>query len=102
MSQYIPAEREHVYRKFGVEDALEDMDPRVFRKQIVVDNRDDSFGNHPFLEWDPVKQIGTLSVAGVPVSVPGERAHDAIYHTYPVLYAKLGEATVNTMIGKAA
>ncbi len=94
MSIYIPAEREQVYREFGLEDALED--PVIAPGQRVkLKERRDGFGHNVLMLWVKGEDGVHINVDGVDVPVAGEVAGDAFEHHYPLISQKLGEGALH-------
>ena len=82
----------------GLEELLEPKPIEHNGQPFIVDDRDDSLGNHPVLIWDPINKEAELVISGMKVKATGEQAYDALYHTYPFIYAKLGNTVVDKLV----
>src|ERR1051325_7064936 len=94
MSELLSPEREALYRDLGLEELLEEPEPRDPNEAMIVGERRDSFGNELVLMWDPTEQVARLYIEGVEIETSAKAAYDALYHTYPVIASKVGEKTL--------
>ena len=105
MSTYIPIEREQLYRDFGLEELLEDVDfSNSPGKPRVLSERQDSFGNLVRLRWIPEDNSVHLNyvAAAVDVVVPGERAKEAYEDHLPIVASEIGWEAIHGFIAPAA
>lgn len=77
---------------------LEDEQPELRE----LDERKDSFGNNVRLLWDPSNNTVHLSVAGVLVEVPREKAVESFDDHIPVLASHLGWSAIEGFTAEAA
>jgi len=88
MSEYIPVEREGLYRELGLEELLDDTLPA--EGPLVINDKHDSLGNDIQLVWDRDANDVHMVASKLDVKVPRDRALESLDDHIPVFASQLG------------
>jgi len=88
MSEYIPAEREGLYRELGLEELLEDTLPA--EGPLIISDKHDSLGNDIQLVWDRDANSLHMVASELDVTIPSDKALELLDDHIPVFASQLG------------
>lgn len=88
MSEYIPVEREGLYRELGLEELLDDTLPA--EGPLIISDKHDSLGNDVQLVWDRETNTVHMTSSELDVQVPEGNALESLDDHIPVFAAQLG------------